>query len=339
MCPRLLQLLSLLLPAMFVPLNGCALFRPDSSERRPFFQKELEVKSHGTKTLFDRVVELDPGQLEVDMASDYLERPPAVVVLLPFTDRGSAQYVVDKIPLTFRDREKRNQWAWTDAQRLRKAFTGYMSQREFIVVNPIAVDSVLKARGIDDAEKLDRVSVLELGKWFHCDAVIYGEVDHYEAFYLAMLAGYVVGLQTRMVSTHDGETLMRTRGARYNVNFLPAIDLQDILINSAESLLQLRDVELARSEEEVARELVHRIPISQKLTARMANSAVQSANENEEAEEDGESQQRNLEELRRPQAPMVPSDEVEPEKKNDNLKLDIQNNLQSKAGKPDPSSE
>lgn len=339
MLPRPLRLLLILVPAVLIPLNGCALFSPDTKERRPFFQKELEVESHGKKTMFDRLVELDPGQLEVDMASDYLQDPPAVVVLLPFTDRGSAQYVVDKIPLTFRNREKRNQWAWTDAQRLRKAFAGYLSEREFMVVNPIAVDAVLKSRGIDDAEKLETVSVLDLGKWFNCDAVMYGEVDHYEAFYFGMLSGYVVGVQSRMVSTHSGEILMRTRGARYNVNFLPAIDLQDILINSAEGLLQLRDVELARSEEEVARELVHRIPISQNLTSQMAKNAVQRANENEEIQEDHASMQKDLEALKQKQAPMVPANEVQPEKTRDNLHLEIQGNLQSSAGKPSASPE
>jgi hypothetical protein len=128
---------------------------------------------------------------------------------------------------------------------------------------------------------LHDASVLTLGRWFQCDAVLYGQVDHYEAFYFGPLAGYVVGVETRLVSTHDGETLMRSSGSRYDVDFLPAIDLQDIVINSAEALLQLRDVELARSEEEVARELVLRIPVSQKLRAQMARSAIDRADESE----------------------------------------------------------
>jgi hypothetical protein len=34
-----------------------------------------------------------------------------------FTDRGSANDVVDKIPLTFRNQQEREAWAWTDANR------------------------------------------------------------------------------------------------------------------------------------------------------------------------------------------------------------------------------
>jgi len=281
MTPQRLPLL-ILISALVLPLAGCATASPDSTESRPFFQKEHRVAEHGRKTWFDRVVELDPGGLDVNMKDDYLNRAPAVIAPMPFTDHGSAQYVVDKIPLTFRNQQERNQWAWTDAQRLRRAMVGYLSEREFDVVNPIKVDAVLKEHGIDNDDQLHDVSVLTMGRWFDCDAVLYGQVNHYEAFYFGPLAGYVVGVDTRLVSTHDGETLMRSSGSRYAVNFLPAIDLQDILINSAESLLQLRDVVLARSEEEVARELVLRIPPSDKLRAQMERAAIDRADESDE---------------------------------------------------------
>jgi hypothetical protein len=266
-----------------LPITGCA---NQSYETRPFYQQQIGTEWHGRKTLFDRVIETDPGGLHVEMASDYEEQAPATIAILPFTDRGSAQYTVDKIPLSFRNKEERDQWAWTDAQRLRKAFVAYFSEREFTVVNPIAVDAVLKSRGINNEEELEQVSVLKLGEWLHCDAVMYGTVESYDAYYLALISGYIVGVDARMVSTHDGETLMRGQGSRWSMNVMPALDMEDILINSAESLLQLRDVELARAEEEVARELVIRIPPSQTLQANIATDAVRRAREAEEADEE-----------------------------------------------------
>ena len=268
----------------FFPFLGCASSQ-HAVESRPFYQKELATESHGKKTLFDRIVEVDPGGLDVDLAKDYEEHAPATIAILPFTDKGNAQYRVDKIPLSFRNKEERDEWAWTDSQRLRKAFVAYLSQREFHVVNPIAVDAVLKANGINDEDDLQKVSVLKLGRWLHCDAVVYGTVDSYDAYYFALVSGWVVGLNARMVSTHDGETLMRSAGSRYSLNVMPALDLQDILINSAESLLQLRDVELARAEEEVARELVIRIPPSETLRNEIASDAVRKAREADETEE------------------------------------------------------
>jgi hypothetical protein len=56
---------------------------------------------------------------------------------------------------------------------------------------------------------------------------------------------------------------------------MPAVTPADILINSAASLLQLRDVVLARSEEEVCRELVLRIPVSENLRLQIAQQALE----------------------------------------------------------------
>jgi hypothetical protein len=78
-----------------------------------------------------------------------------------------------------------------------------------------------------------------------------------------------------VVSTHNGEQLIGFDGSRCSVNVMPALTPQDILINSAESLLQLRDVVLARSEEEVCRELVLRIPVSENLRLQIARQALE----------------------------------------------------------------
>jgi len=53
--------------------------------------------------------------------------------VLPFADTGSANFVVDKIALTHRNKVERANWAWTDSQRLRRSLDGYLAQREFLV--------------------------------------------------------------------------------------------------------------------------------------------------------------------------------------------------------------
>jgi hypothetical protein len=127
---------------------GCS---SNNYETRPFFQDEYEVQAHGRKTFFDHLVELDPGTFNVKVAADYFADPPARIAVLPFADVGSANFVVDKVPLTFRNKRQRENWAWTHAQRLRRAMDGYLAQREFLVANLDGVDAVLQARGIDTA--------------------------------------------------------------------------------------------------------------------------------------------------------------------------------------------
>ena len=63
---------------------------------------------------------------------------------------------------------------------------GYLSEREFYVINPIGIDAVLRSHGITDEEQLERITPQKLGSWLGADAVVYGEVVHYEAYYLAL---------------------------------------------------------------------------------------------------------------------------------------------------------
>jgi hypothetical protein len=256
-------------------LTGCATHQ---YEDRPFFQQEYSTDTHGRKTLLDRIVETDPGSFHIDIAPQYNSDPPERIAVLPFGDLGSANFVLDKIPLTHRDQQQRYNWAWTDSQRLRCAMQGYLAEREFVMANLIGVNAVLKQHGIDTMAKLDAVPPQQLGQWLGVDAVIYGNVLHYESYYLFLAAAWQVGIETRMVSTHTGETLIHATGTRWDDQVLPAIDIMDIAINSGENLLQLRDINLARAEEEACREIVIRIPSSAKLKKEESEQALQYAN-------------------------------------------------------------
>jgi len=257
-------------------LIGCA---SNSYESRPFFQHEYAAESHGQKNILDRIVETDPGGFKVETSPQYLKDPPERIAVLPFADIGSANFVVDKIALTHRSKIERANWAWTDSQRLRRSLDGYLAQREFIVSPLDGVDAVLRARGIDTPAKLHQITPEELGRLLGVDAIVYGTVMHYEAYYLLLVAGWQVSVEVRMVSTHGGEKLVTATGSRYAVQVMPALSVQDIVINSAENVLQLRDILLARAEEETCREIVHRVPVSQELKARIEQRALDGAEE------------------------------------------------------------
>ncbi|HTT76373.1 MAG TPA: GNA1162 family protein [Candidatus Binataceae bacterium] len=263
-------------------LTGCAAHQP---EDRPFFQQEYDTETHGRKTILDRLVETDPGAFHVDVAPQYEADPPERIAVLPFGDLGSANFVVDKIPLTHRNQLERYNWAWTDGQRLRRAMQGYLAEREFVMDNLIGVDAVLKQHGIDSTARLNSISPQQLGQWLDVDAVVYGNVLHYESYYFFLFAAWQVGIETRIVSTHTGKTLIHATGSRWDDQLLPAIDIMDIAINSGENLLQLRDINLARAEEEACREIVIRIPQSPKLKHEESEQAIMYANQSDLARE------------------------------------------------------
>jgi len=47
---------------------------------------------------------------KTDIAANYLQATPEKIAILPFVDRGSADYVVDKILLTRRAPEEKADW-------------------------------------------------------------------------------------------------------------------------------------------------------------------------------------------------------------------------------------
>ena len=110
-------------------------------------------------------------------AKDYEDQAPQTIAVLPFADRGSANYIVNKVPLTHRNKDERAKWAWTDANRLRRAMDAYRAPREFQEANLIQVDTILKQHGIDSAEKLEQVPPQTLGKWL--GVVVGGHMRYY----------------------------------------------------------------------------------------------------------------------------------------------------------------
>lgn len=260
--------------AALCAVSGCA---PSADEggARPFFQHEYATTTHGRKTFLDHVVEADPGGFTVDVVPDYLVNPPARVAVLPFADLGSANLVIDKIPLTFRNQEERAAWAWTDAQRLRRAMNGYLAGREFLMINPIAIDAVLRAHGVKNYRELRQVPSQAVGRWLGADAVVYGEVTHYEGYYAFLISAWQVGVKAQIVSTRDGHTLINASGNRFDVTLAPAIDIEDMAINSGLAMLELRDINLARAEDEACREIVRRIPVSEILRDRLQRQALE----------------------------------------------------------------
>ena len=269
---RLVLAIAVSIAMSALALSGCA-STTTNSDNRTFFRDEQGLETHGRKTWFDHLVELDPGRLQTHLAADYEQAAPERIAVLPFDDTGSAQYVVDKIPLTHRTDGEQADWAWTDANRMRRAVNGYLASREFVEANIIQVDEILKDHGINTEQKLEQVPPQMLGKWLGVDAVVYGKIRHYDAYYAFLLSAWQVGADVRMLSTHNGEELFSADGSRYSVNFMPAFDPMDIAINSGLSLLELRDVTLARAEEEDAREIVLRIPRSEKLKSELIEEA------------------------------------------------------------------
>jgi hypothetical protein len=265
----------LALAAIVIVISGCS---PTASnyQTRPFFLSEEDTATRGRKSWFDRVIETDPGVTDFVVASDYQQEPPRRIAVLPFVDHGNGDYMVDKISLSFRKTdEELNRSAWTHANRVRRSVSGEIGGREFEIVPLVAVDAVLNDRKIDNWDALMAVKPEQLGRWLDADAVVYGEILDYEAYYAGLISVWRVSARVRMISTRDGHVVFTADNHRYSVDLSPAIDPIDIGINSVETLIDLRDLRLARAEYEVGREIVMRLPVATHNIAQLQKSAVE----------------------------------------------------------------
>ncbi len=253
---------------------GCSGAAGNNYQSRPFFLPEKDVMTHGRKTWFDNLLETDPGHARYVVSSGYQTHPPHRIAVLPFCNRVSGNYILDGVPLTRRNKRTREEWAWTNANRLRREVTGSLAEREFAVIPIPTIDAVLAYRGVNNCRKLKAVSAEELGRWLDADTVVYGEVLDYNAFYYFLAAGWRIGAKIRVVSTRDGHNFFSASDTRYSVDLRPAFDPTDILLNSVTTTTALRDVELARAEWEVVREIMLRLPIATNNVSQLRESAV-----------------------------------------------------------------
>ncbi len=266
--------LDVVFAALMVVISGCSTTKPQY-QTRPFFLAEEDTATHGRKSWFDRMIETDPGVTDEVIAPDYQESPPRRIAVLPFVDHGTGQYTVDKIDLSFRkSAEELNRAAWTHANRVRRAISGEIGGREFEIVPLVAIDAVLVDRKIDDWEELMSVKPEQLGRWLDADALVYGEILNYEAYWAGLVSVWRVTARVRMISTRDGHEIFTAESHRYSVDLAPAIDPIDIGINSAQTLVDLRDLRLARAEYEVGREIVMRLPVANHNIAQLENDAI-----------------------------------------------------------------
>jgi len=202
--------LSGFIAALFL-LAGCSA-ESTQYQSRPFFLTEEDATTHGRKAWYDSAVEADPGGAKVSTAADYQQAPPKNIAVLPFTDLGEGKFVVDKLPLLPRNDEERARWGWSHANHVRRAVAGEVATREFTLTPLLAIDAVLAERGITDFDKLSVTSPTEIGQWLHADALVYGEVLDYEAYYGFLFATWRVTARVRMVSTRDGHEIFIVHG-------------------------------------------------------------------------------------------------------------------------------
>jgi len=213
-----------------------------------------------TKTTIDRIYELDPsGKLFVH--PEYTKSPPLSLAVMPFQSlvgegrlEGS-----EKLLLEVRGKKKANPEAL--AQEMRMTFFGQLAQLPFELIHPSQVDKLLREKGLSTRSSFSSLTAQEMGRLFNVDAVIFGEVTHFDYYYAFLYTQLAAGIRVYMISTRTGELLWRFQDARRDHTVRIALDPIALAVGLFQAGFSLRAINMTRAMDEICREAVAHIPL------------------------------------------------------------------------------
>jgi hypothetical protein len=212
-----------------------------------------------TKNIVDRVYELDPqGKIFVSRA--LLENPPKTVAVLPFRSQtGEGRVEGSEGLYKFLSRKDPSQ-PESVGERMRRAFFGQFAQLEFDHVKISRIDRTLQREGLNTWEKMETFPLQSLGELLGADAVIIGQVTHFDYYYALLYSQLAVGLSLEMRDTKTGEVLWRVNDARRDHTVRIVYDPIALAVGLFQVGFSMRPINMMRAMDEICRELVGTIP-------------------------------------------------------------------------------
>ena len=176
---------------------------------------------------------------ELRVAPSLRERPPQTLAVLPFLNRA----------------EKKE--AFTT---VRQSFHGHFSKLNYTTLPLFKVDELLRRAGLDTPEKVAQTSEQKLQEILRVDALIRGDVTHYDRLYLGVYSQVAVGAEVRMMDGKTGKELWWAKDiSRRHEAGISASPVGFILV-AVTTALNMREIELLRSSDDLFREMVKTIP-------------------------------------------------------------------------------
>lgn len=214
-----------------------------------------------TKTALDRIYELDPqGKIYV---SPKLHREiPKKIAILPFQSLvGEGRIEGSRFLFNLFTGNERKTSPMSIAERMRRSFLGQLAQLEIDLLRLSEVDQLLKKEGLDSWKKIHSIPPAQLGNILGAEALIFGQVTHFDYYYGFLYAQLAVGLSMAMVEAKSGEVLWRVRDARRDHTVRIVFDPLGLIVGLFQVGFALRPINMMRAMDEICREVVGTFPL------------------------------------------------------------------------------
>ncbi|MBM4122613.1 MAG: hypothetical protein FJ249_08475 [Nitrospira sp.] len=173
------------------------------------------------------------------------EQPPRLVAILPFENLTGK---------TAQEEEKGAEHV------VRSAFANHFTTRQYNAQRTAVTDRLLQERGLVKAEEIVKLPVARVGELTKADAVIYGQITHFDRIYVGVYAQVAVGARVQMMDVKTGGVLWEATDVSRTHSGGFATDPLGIVITLAANAFALRHIELLRASDDLFRDLIKTLP-------------------------------------------------------------------------------
>ena len=167
------------------------------------------------------------------------DRPPQTVAVLPFLNRTEHKEALDIV---------------------RKCFQGHFSTLNYTSVPLFKVDHTLRQAGLDTPDKVAQTPSPKLREILKVDALVRGEITHYDRIYFGVYSQVAVGAEIRMVEAKTDKELWWAKNVSRKHGGGIATTPVGLILTAVSTAMNMREVELLRTSDDLFREMVRSIP-------------------------------------------------------------------------------
>jgi len=177
------------------------------------------------------------GEYRVDPS--LRDHPPQTVAVLPFLNMTNKKEAFDIV---------------------RQSFHGHFSTLNYTAIPLFKVDQALRQADLDTPEKVAQTPPLKLREILHVDAVIRGEVTHFDRIYAGVYSQVAVGAEVQMIDGKSGKELWWGKHVSRKHGGGVATSPVGLILTALSTALNMREIELLRSSDDLFRDMVKSIP-------------------------------------------------------------------------------
>lgn len=176
---------------------------------------------------------------QADASADVKEMQlPQTVAFLPFVNKTNQEDAFEVV---------------------RRILFNHFSSKNYHTIHLKDVDARLKAGNLFDADKFASLSPAELCKLLGVDGLMYGEITHYDRYFVGVYAQIAVGVKMRFVDKNGKEIWTAEKVTRTHAGGLSTTPV-GLIMSALSAGLHLREINLYRAGDDLARELIASIP-------------------------------------------------------------------------------